>query len=427
MALERFRYSPGLQGLVGAAAGQYARQFVNTMRQRGRSSRIQSLRSRIAGIRVASGGGAAGYRSRRVPRSRFRVRYKSGRSRTSTMTRTRRRRGGRRGRFGKKRMRKASGFTGMLWRKLCTPMTYKSTVAFAQAGSQALRTFISMMIGGESIMKVIGAKHPSNFLFNTALGSASTATLQDPGGYNYKLVIDKYLWNCRVQNRSNASMELKVYECLVRHDIPTSGTTTALNALNIYFQDAVAVPTFVGQVESNLAPGQAANPTGVTDNFRHPGFTPYMSNEFTQTFRILKTRSIEIPPNHIVPMKFNLRKKTVNGQWLQSGVSFEWQKGWSKVILFSWVGMPIDDGTTANQSKAKTDLFVQADIYIKYHFLPGGEPLVNLSWQNDVNAATSGYSFNPAGFTAVIPASDTIQTVAGSAAAAADTVAAFAP
>lgn len=431
MALEQLGRNPALQGLLGAAAGRYARDFVNTFRSDMSSRRGafsgSGLRSRLNRLRVNAGLGPVRYhrtRSRRLARSRFKVRY--AKSRTMTRTRTKKRKG-RRGRRGVQKRLIASGFTKLLWRKLCTPMTYKTQIAQVTSGVQALRSYWDVMLGGEIFLKKLGDKHPSNFLFNTALGSASTSTLQDPGGYNYTLCIDKLLWKMKVQNRSNASMELKVYECVARHDITNNTVNTGKTGVLYMFSDAMSVPTFIGQAESNIAPGQSANVTGVTNLYTHPSFTPYMSNEFCSTFKILRTKSLVIPPNHIVPMNFSCRPKKFKGQWLYSTQSSEWQRGWSKVILFSWVGMPVDDGTTSNQSKGVCDLFLQAEIIAKYHFEPGNEPLNNLSYLNDVNTMGQQYQFNPVAFTPVIPASDTVQTVAGSASASTDVANAFAP
>lgn len=157
-----------------------------------------------------------------------------------------------------------------------------------------------------------------------------------------------------------------------------------------------------------------------------------MSNTFTTFFKIIRQKSMTLSPNEIVPMKFHQRKKLFKGAHIQSSSSYEWQKGWSKIILFTWVGMPIDDGTTANQSKAKCDLFIQADVCCKYMFTPGTEPLVNFDFNNNINADTNTYRLNPVAFNSVIPASDTIEVVpgytsTGGTTTATDTAAGFAP
>ena len=374
-------------------------------------------------------------RSRNIPVRQF-VRGNSTPSRYAAGSSSRRRlkRGRKRNRRRRsnKKTRGTSGVLSKLVRRLCTPMTYKTTYAQNGQGNQGLRSYFSLCTGGENLITTIGAKHPSNFLFNTAHGSSSTATLQDQGGSNWNLQLNQLIWDARIQNRSNASMELKMYECLVRHDISSSSLSNANQSLSAIFQQSLDTPTYVGQDLSNLGPGQAALPTGVSHEWQLPTFTPYMSNTFCTFFKIIRQKSMTLSPNEIVPMKFHQRKKLFKGSHIQSSNSYEWQKGWSKIILFTWVGMPIDDGTTSNQSKAKCDLFIQADVCVKYMFVPGTEPLVNFDFSNNLNYDTNTYRLNPTAFSSVIPASDTIEVVpgytsTGGTTTATDTAGGFAP
>lgn len=315
---------------------------------------------------------------------------------------------------GRLRRRKRTSLGSLMWRKLCTPMTYKATTAGASTGIQGQRSWVQYELGGETFITTLGNKHPSNFLFDTAGGvSSSTATLQDTGGFNYQLCIRKLVHDMRIQNRSNSSMELKMYECVIRHDVPNGSITRTSTGILPFFVDSMDTPTYIGQSLSNIAPGQATYPTGLTHAYQHPAFTPYMSNEFCSFFKIVKTTTMTLDPNEIVQKVFTMRPKNIKGSMINSGASLEWQKGWSKIVLFSWVGMPVDDGTTSNLTKAKTDLFLQDEVTAKFHFMPGMEPLANVSFTNDFNGIGTAYSFNPTGFTPVVPASDTIQVIPG--------------
>lgn len=374
--------------------GQFARQQADRM-YRAMSRRARGYPNRALSYpRVPPGGLSlltryGGKTSRAVARKRFKRRFKK--------------------RFSK---RKRSSFLGKIWRALCTPMVYKSTIAQAYGGTQGLRSWKAVELAGENILTTLGNKHPSNFLFNTSVGT-STVTLQDPGGSNFTLCIDKFIWDTRIQNRSNASMELKIYECVVRNDIATSQIGTGATDVLGLFSASVDNGTgfFVGQNMSNLAPNQVAFPTGVSHHWQHPAFTPFMSNEFCTFFKVKKVHSRVLTPNEVWPMKFYLPKKSVKGSHIFSSSSYEWEKGWSKVLLFSWVGQPVDDNSVNNQTKAKIDLFIQADITVKYHFTPGDEHLVNLAYGNDINSIGQQYQFNPSGFVAVVPASEVIETV----------------
>lgn len=317
---------------------------------------------------------------------------------------------------------------GKIWHSLCTPQTIKETIAFSRGGIRGQRQWAAVELAGLSALSVMAAKRPSNFLFNTAKSSSATATLQEYGQKSYKMSVDKFLWDMRIQNRSNACMELKIYDCVVRNDVSATGYDTTITSWAGFFQSDMNIPGsgFLGV--NDLGPGQAALPTGLGNNWAHPTFTPYMSGEFVGFFKILKTHSYYMQPNEIVPLNKGLRKKVFDGQKIENVVaSNEWQKGWSRMLLFSWVGMPVDDGTLNNQTKAVCDLFVQADITMKFHFVPGRGDLTNISYTNDVNGISNTYVINPAAaVTEVVPATETIQTVSGQAAVG-DTVPAVHP
>lgn len=298
-------------------------------------------------------------------------------------------------------------------------MSIKDQWATATAGTQGLRTNAAFVMGCNSLIQTLGGKRPSNFLFNTNHDSSSVATLQEPSGTNYRMAITKFLWDTRIQNRSNAHMELKIYECVIRHNTPSSalsdsGATAAIQTL---FSDAVDVGGYVGQTESNLGPGQAAYPTGVSHGWQHPAFTPFNSNEFVSTFKIQKIHSRILGPNEILPMKFYLRRKFLRGSHIH-GPNAEWQRGFTKLLLFSWVGQMIDDNSLTAQTKAKCDLFVQVEQKVDYHFLPGSEPLVNYAWgatsAHEYGGATQNYKFDPSTAGMKIPAEGIVETVAGS-------------
>lgn len=374
--------------------------------ERARAS-AQSRRANVravnrASFRTASGGGPSSYR---VSGHRFRSRFRKSKFKSKRRP-TRRSTGSRK-----------NGFNSTMWKALCTPQIYKETYAFSRNGTQGQRTWASQEIAGYAFINTtVAAKRPSNFLFNTASGASSTAVLQDLGQNNWQVQINKCSINTRLQNRSNASMELKIYECLVRRDVQSSAFDKGIDSWQRAFQANMDPNTLVGSAQNNVGPGQAANPSGLAHMWQHPTFTPYMSNEFVNFFKILRTYSYNLGPNEIIQKRFSLSKRKFKGAMIETPSSCEWQKGWSKMILYSWVGMPVDDGTSANQSKAKTDLFIQTDFYAQWHYLPGQSPLYNIGFGNPTeNSITSTYRLDPAGMTSVIPACATIQVPASAA------------
>lgn len=426
----------GLLTAAGAAYNAYnnaspqTRAFVDSIPSRVRTGVRQGIdrfrsfnraRSRYSSRRVSGGNFASSFRSGPNVGGR---RRRSSRGKLRTF-----RKGNRRGRRGRprrsRRGKTQSRLLGHMFKRLCTPMGYHATVAHAYSGVANLRSNVFEMLGGEIILRTLGAKHPANFLFDTVQGTASPAVLSNFGGDNWQLSIDKFVHDLRIQNRSNASMELKIYECVIRHDVANSAIATSAGPAGIVSAmfDGNLLPTFAGAALNAVGPNQAALPTGMTSQSQHPAFTPYQSEAFVSTFKILKTHSMKLAPNEIISRKFALKPKLFKAQWLLSNGANEWISRWSKTLMFSWVGMPVDDGTLSNQGKAKCDLFLQNTVHVNYHFLPGTTQLQNFSYTDDYNTSGQKYNFNPAGFTHVIPASDTIETVA----APADTVAEVAP
>lgn len=422
----------GLLGVAGAAYSAYNNASPQTRRF------VDSIPSRVrTGIRQGIDRFSAFSRNR--VRSRFsRVRgnnigasFRAGMGgRSSRMSRGRRRRsirkGGRRGRRGRPRRKRGFNMLGHLYKKICTPMGYHTTLAYSQPGVANQRQLLFHPLGSEKILNFLGLKRPANFLFDSNTAGGGPA-LTNPGNHSWQLSIDRFVHDLRLQNRSNASMELKIYECVYRHDV------TAGQISNNYFPSGISVDMFdandnpsalAGQPGAAVGPAQPAFPTGMAHEYSHPAWTPFQSPTFVAAFRIVKTHSLKLGPNEIVSRKFSLRPKKFKGLWLESTESSEYVARWSKFLLYSWVGMPVDDGTLTNQGKAKCDLFWQDNVHINYHFLPGTTELENYGYTtNDINVATNQYKYDPAAFTHVIPASDTIETVA----APADTVAEVAP
>lgn len=324
----------------------------------------------------------------------------------------------------------------ILYKNLCTPQTLKWTYANSFAGRQGQRSYVSVFLGGESFIQYLATKKPVNFLFDASpsAGTGTSTSLQDQGQKNWKLNIEKLMFDMRIQNRCNASMELKIYECVVRHDFPATIGYQYIEAM--LGRSMGTVPTAIGTT-GNIGPAQDALTQNVTAYWQLPSSTPFDSNEFTSTFKIVRQASVKMGPNEIMPLKTYLRSRTFNGSWIYSDASKECQKGWTKILLFSWVGQPVDDGTMDNNSKSRNDLVVQYDGYCKFHFLPGQSKLVNyvLNTKGSTAGGTAQYGplfygytnvdgpagtanqyiANPAGMTPVIPASEVVQTVSGSA------------
>lgn len=379
-------------------ASRAARTAYNRMSNRSRSNSVASN----AAAPVSHSGGAGGY----YVNPPARVRNSRGWSKGYYGKKLRR--------IGRKRRRRRTGkVMRVLMHHLTTPQTVKSTIAYTSQGTQGQRTWMSLELAGEQFLRYLGTLRPSNFLYNTS--AVSTATLQDFSANTWQLHLEKMFWDLRIQNRANSSMELKIYECVVRHDITNGAIDQGPTGWASIFQGDMDPPAVVGT--NSLGPAQAAlgggpgkgTSAGVSHMWQHPAFTPFNSPQFCECFKITNTYVIKLGPNEITTKKFYLKRKFFKGRWLTAPQANEWQRGWAKMLLFSWVGMPVDDGSLSNQTKSKTDLFVQGDVTARFSFTPGVSKLSNFDFANKINNVTQNYWYNPAGMTALLPVDQTIQ------------------
>lgn len=401
------RYAYNNRNAIAQTLGRRARQAYNRFGNRSRSnSTVDSVSAPSA---VSHAGGAGGYYVN--PPARVRLRNYRGQSK---------------GYYGKKLSRRSRRKYRRKYRAVMrclmahhtTPQTVKTTVAFARPGIQGQRQWMSVELAGEQYLNNLADKYkPSSFLYNTSSGS--TATLQDFTKNSWHMHIDKHMWDTRIQNRSNASMELKIYECIVRHNIDAAAIDKTMTSFASIFENDTDPPATIGtnsigpsQAPLNAVSGGKGSSEGVTHMWQHPAFTPFNSPQFCEYFKILNTYTIKLGPNEITCKKFYCKAKTFKGRWLTSGASNEWQQGWSKLLLFSWVGMPVDDGTTVNQTKAVADVFIQADVTTRLHFTPGLTKLSNFEFANATNQIVNNYWFKPTGMTAALPVDQTVQTTA---------------
>jgi len=332
-------------------------------------------------------------------------------------------RGGRRTRY-KKGPKKAFGKIGnYLWNSICTPIVYKNTSAFCKEGNKyGRRTQYADVIGSKSDIAAMVANRP--------IATMDPATSISKS-INDKLQITELRKTYTIQNRSNWDMHLKIYECLARKDIAINEYLCSSSAMNTLFRadDALA---------RNKHWNQDAFPGGtlIGNVDECPTFTPYQSTTFCSKFKIISTKSYQLGPQEYVNRTYKQWNKKLNP--IEYDATAEASTGrpellgkWSKVILFSWVGGPVDVGNqTTNgingetQSKSAADLFVQCNHSFQYHFIPAAVPLHILGAGYNTETIT-GYEKNNNyttinTFIPAIPATQTIQTVAGTPGADAD-------
>lgn len=327
-----------------------------------------------------------------------------------------------------------------LWRMMHCPQEIKWTNANYCLGAYGIRTWFSQTCGSAYDLKNCSYRRPNSLFFsNTTQGSASTQTTY---GVPKALHITSLVRKFTVQNRSNWIMHLKVYECMLRRDhdySKTVGTTAFNNFINGLLT--------AGQLNSyNQGPGQEAlggannNLTVVAQN---PTFTPYNSSPFCSMFKVIKTTSMTLSPNDYQVYICRCRRKSfdqvridgyinsdINTNTIVDDRYMEGIGGWSKVLLFSWVGGPVDTGNLADnkQSKSACALAVQVDSYIKYYYELDPTPLLNIA---SSNATGTEFSFSDAtggnyktlnNITYGIPYTEVVETIAAPSVVAVDDV-----
>lgn len=389
-------------GQLARIAYQNRRQLFNTGRTVARG--ISNLVNRARGAEARR----SLYRKRRLS-------SRSGRSSGTTYGKVRERLNKKsyRRRSKKFRRRRKKRFSAQkwMWNQLCTPQVLKTTAAYTKGSDgNGVRTWSMQMVASKGDLSSMHSRRP-----DTLFESGGTAF-----GKPHKLVVTNCMKKYIIQNRSNWDMHLKIYECIARNDISSSA---------IPANDSGILGLFRGDDTTGYNKGPSA-PTfaGGTDKLsyvdQNPSYTPYMSSSFCSNFKILKTHSFQIGPNDYITKTFTQRRRKFDtGRLFPStgNTTAEFIGKWTKVMLFTWVGGPIDTGliTDNKQSKSKNDLFIQYDVDFRFHFEPASTLQYTVGSSNQtpfgVNT-TNYYKTDSAGTTWAVPATETVQTVAGTAA-----------
>jgi len=358
----------GARGIQRAYRAYKARSGVNAS--------IASRRSAAAsaGGNSASHGGTVRYGSSSGASRSRRPRYRRGRGP--------RRKG--RGSYRRKG-RSGGGVVKYLTRMLTTPQITKVTRANNYvAQGPGVRCFYAFLVNSRDNMADMWNRRPQPF-FSANATNPATAVVQTGYSNTHKCHITSWTNKFYLQNRSNWDMELKVYECIVRRD---HSFTHGVADMTAWVKACFVASDSNTESKGANQPGYAGAGDALTVVWQNPLYTPYMSHTFCSSVRIIKTTSYKIGMNDYVTHYVKVNPKKFNGADLSTSATTGYQEnigGWTKFLLFSWVGGPIDDnvvGAGAHQSKAQCDLYVQADITQKFYFEPRGEQLYNIASSN---------------------------------------------
>lgn len=434
-AISRRRAHIG-RGVGGASLGDIAN-FVYQNRNEFRSAARRGIHlANRAGARIVRA--ARAYMSRRSAASsahssgRFRGaatpahgNYSTGNARFVTRPNKRRRGGRKRG--GKFRRSRRGSFTRTLWRMFCTPLNYKEHGAIAyNASGIGKQSWAMHTLGNYNTLSTLQTFKPS--LFNQPQTDAALAAgnqaIRDQGLHSYYMNIDRLLWKYTMQNRSNFSMKLKVYEVLCRVTMPNGtwpGGDSTSTLLSYFNTDSGGSSTGgTGTALYQSLPGETALPyRGFANNYEMPGFTLYQSSSVCSAWKVLKCTTYKLGPNDICTYVVNHRKKRFSSRYLES-MSGRQVQNFTKGLIFNWIGQPADDTDHTHLTTSDNSLVLQWDTDFQFHFPPAANPRFFNAIPNTTAVNGVGSVYTGTGFNIVAPAEAVVQVPAVAAEAAPD-------
>lgn len=340
-------------------------------------------------------------------RSRYRITprksYRGSKRRTIRRKSVTRRRRGKRSVRRKGKRGTKGGLMGHLYKMICTPRLYKNTFGFTSPGTANQRTWYwDPLFTNYDLQAFNGEGAPDRYITSTTEGAASTATSY--GVKTGKLRVKRAVKFYRLQNRSNADMELTMYICKPRRSCDVSAIDVASTWATQAFQHDDATTNAQG-------PGQLANPTGVTQKWQYPAYTPYMSPSFTSVLQVAFTKKVTLGPGETIKKTFKMKGGSFPIERILNG-DCTWWKGHSYGVLWSWVGGMVDDGNADGVvGKANCLLQWEYDYHAEFDYLPRVGALYDIGAANNEIGFTTGYKINPAAFVARVPASQIVETI----------------
>jgi len=331
--------------------------------------------------------------------------------------------GSRRGKGRRRGNRKGGGIMKYLRNMICTPQVTKLTLADAyNSDGFGVRSWRGVILNSKNDLADIYNRRPTVF-FQAAGTDPATATTVIARGNSHKCKVTSWFRKFIFQNRANWDMHLKIYECVVRRkkSYTPDTTTTAWIRTQFFASDKDSVSRGFQQ------PGYAGGADNLDFVFKNPSYTPYMSTHFCNVYRVVKTTSHKIAMNDYINYSVRMNKISFDGTDLENDNNTGFQEcigGWTKMLMFSWVGGPIDnelvEDANSRQTKANCDLFWQSDSEMKFYFEPRAKLQYNISSSNTTTSqlgieTTNHYSTRSDSTGMVAPATQVMQpSVVGS-------------
>lgn len=284
-------------------------------------------------------------------------RYSRRRPRRSRKTFYRKRRYGRKNykksRFGKRRK---NGALSKLFKAILPSLPVKNCGALGMVGRYGGRSWTQSIVGDVASAYALRDALPgqSNIFDDGSIGTSTHMTFQQYAAKKYKL---KHTKNVIGQNLGNTHMIMTIYFCKFRHDYQNTDAVTYDKVLS-------DTSTTANSGQDLLEYGSALTGAGAIEKYyEYPQYTPFMSNEFVTTFKVVKSRKLRIGPSEWFKFKISTGYKEFDKKWLlqndAEALPIKYLRGWSTVAYITYHGEAVTDPTDVNLvTLSKNDLML---------------------------------------------------------------------
>jgi len=198
-----------------------------------------------------------------------------------------------------------------------------------------------------------------------SVGAGSTATSFKVQGSNYKPFTVEMIYHVTLLNNSNFNNSVSVYDCVPREHVSEAlygGTKTAFSTFVGSFNDSI-------NDDAGIQNGTAAIPalpTGFSNRRELPTYTPLQTKRFTDTFRILNIRTVNLGPKERTSFTIKLRKKLFDSRIIGDLVNGDvhWIRNWSRSLVIKILGENLTNNAGQMLHKM-TSLYVEKKLYCK--------------------------------------------------------------
>jgi len=248
-------------------------------------------------------------------------------------------------------------------------------------GALGERTNKSIVMGSVPMIKKMfdayGPIEPNMVI--KAQGAAGVAdTVKYAGVSARRLRILRGCYSITYENNSNIEVSFKVYECVPRIDVLVGNFPLADTGAEAFIGTGLSADDADAGL---LADGSAAVeslPTGISNSYALPQWTPYQSNRFCQNFKIIRVHTVTLGPKAKARRDFYLENQIVDEKIVDelSAGNYGLSHRFSRMLLHSWVGQMVNIQTvgTGDETYGNGTIYTLKHLDFKGKFLPRDRP-----------------------------------------------------